>query len=74
MNINGNLLGAVFLVALAAGVGVVVLFTLGVAALGKRTVALHRRESAVGPTISAGLCFAACAALILYGLDIIVAG
>lgn len=72
MSWNG--LGLVFGVALAAGVGVVILFTLGVVALGKRSVTVERKGSAVVATATAGICFLACVALIRYGLDIIVAG
>jgi hypothetical protein len=74
MNIGWATLGMVFLVALAAGVVVVVLFTLGVVALGKRSTPLGHRGSAIAATATAGACFLACAALILYGLDIIVSG
>lgn len=74
MSIGWSGLGVVFVVALAAGVGVVVLFTLGVVALGKRSLAAGHRGPAFAATATACVCFLACVALILYGLDIIVSG
>jgi hypothetical protein len=73
MHINWSALGTVAVVALASGVGVVVLFTLGVVALGKRTAALQRHASALGANATAGLCFLACVALVGYGLYLVVA-
>lgn len=74
MHSGWNGLGMVFVVALAAGVGAVVLFTLGVVALGRRSVAIQRRRPTLAATAAAGLCFLACAALVLYGLEVIVSG
>jgi hypothetical protein len=72
MHIGWNALSLVSVVALASSVGVVVLFTLGVVALGKRTVAACRDTAAVSPSVTAGLCFLGCVALVLYGLYLIV--
>ena len=70
MHVNWTALGEVFLVGLAAGAGVVVLFSLGVAALARRATTTGR--STVDITV-AGLCFLACAALVGYGIYLIVA-
>lgn len=74
MSISWTVLGTVFLVALAAGVGVVVLFTLGIVALGRRSVLAEQGGPALVATATACACFLACAALILYGLHIIISG
>ncbi|MEU3860215.1 hypothetical protein AB0F03_23075 [Streptomyces sp. NPDC028722] len=73
MKIDWAALGSVFGVSLVATVGLVSLFTLGIAGL-------HRREKAVAQGGTAGLavtgaylCFAACAAAVAYGIHLVVA-
>jgi hypothetical protein len=65
MSIDWHALGTVFAVTLAATVGLVGVFTLGVVGLSKQSAALTRG--------GAVLCFAACAAAVGYGIDLIVA-
>jgi hypothetical protein len=73
MHINWSGVGEVFMVALAVGVGVVVLFTLGIVALGRRSAAVEQRGPTFASSAAAGLCFLACAVTIGYGLYVIVA-
>jgi hypothetical protein len=73
MTVKWAALGSVFLVSLAIGVGVVVLFTLGVVALGKQDAALRRRSNTMGAKGTAALCFLACGGLVAYGLYLIAA-
>ena len=72
MHINWSGLGEVFGIGLAAGVGVVVLFSLGIAGLGRRAEAAANSQSTTVPTVISGLCFLVCAALVGYGLYFIV--
>ncbi|MGI8312858.1 hypothetical protein [Saccharopolyspora hattusasensis] len=74
MHISWGGLGSVFVVSLAVAVVVVVLFSLGIVAVGKRTAAFERHTWSLGPTVTAALCFAACVVLVLYGLYLIIAG
>jgi hypothetical protein len=69
MHINWSGLGEVFLIALAAGVGIVVLFSLGIMSLGRRT-----EGQAVALSIAvAAVCFFACVAIVGYGIYLVVA-
>ncbi|MEV4320176.1 hypothetical protein [Actinocrispum sp. NPDC049592] len=70
MHINWSGLGEVFAIALAAGVGLVVLFSLGIAALGRRN---NEGEATAVNTAVAGVCFLACVALVGYGIYLVVA-
>jgi hypothetical protein len=79
MNIKWSSLGEVAVVSLAVGVGIVVIFAVGVLAwsLSQRATAEDgAAEQAAGNTTmltaAAGLCFLACAAIIVYGIYLIV--
>jgi intracellular sulfur oxidation DsrE/DsrF family protein len=71
MSLDWSALGQVTVVSIGATVAVVVVFTLGV-------LALSRREESTGAgggtaaLAGAGLCFAVCAAAVLYGLYLII--
>jgi hypothetical protein len=65
MSIDWHALGTVLAVTLVATVGLVGVFTLGVVGLSKQCAPLTRT--------GACLCFAACAAAVAYGIDLIVA-
>lgn len=71
MKIDWAALGSVFGVSLVATVGLVVLFTLGIAGLSRREAASTRGESAVAATAGACACFALCAAAVAYGISLI---
>ena len=73
MHIDWSGLGEVFIIGLAAGVGVVTLFSLGIAALGRRAEATEHNQPTTTPTMVTALCFLACAALVGYGIYLIVA-
>ena len=73
MHINWSALGEVALVSLLFGVGLAVLFALGVTAMSRRAVAIdEKRQPSFVDTSVAALCFAACLAAVLYGLYLIV--
>ena len=73
MHINWSALGQVALVSLLFGVGLAILFALGVNAMSRRTVALdEKRQPSVLDTSVAGVCFAACVGAVLYGLYLII--
>ncbi|GHF03914.1 hypothetical protein GCM10014715_70200 [Streptomyces spiralis] len=73
MKIDWAALGSVFGVSLAVTVGLVALFTLGIAGLSRRerTVAQGDGGGALAVT-GAYVCFAACAAAVAYGIYLIV--
>jgi hypothetical protein len=71
MHINWSGLGEVFAIALLAGVGLVTLFSLGIASLGRRETG--EGGSATLSTTLAALCFLACAAIVGYGIYLVVA-
>ncbi|MDQ0786243.1 hypothetical protein QFZ63_005866 [Streptomyces sp. B3I7] len=71
MKIDWVALGSVFGVSLVVTVGLVGLFTLGIVGLTKKESA--RGGSAVLATTGAYACFAACAAAVAYGIQLIVA-
>jgi hypothetical protein len=64
MSIDWHALGTVFAVTLVSTVGLVGVFTLGVVGLSRQSAAWNRT--------GACLCFAACAAAVGYGIDLIV--
>ncbi|MGX4692976.1 hypothetical protein [Streptomyces sp. JNUCC 63] len=72
MKIDWAALGSVFGVSLGVSVGLVALFTLGIAGLSRREAASNRGESALVATAGAYVCFALCAAAVAYGISLIV--
>ncbi|AQZ62368.1 hypothetical protein BKM31_13645 [[Actinomadura] parvosata subsp. kistnae] len=73
MDVKWGALGQVFVVSLAVSVAVVVVFSLGVMALSaRRSVREHHGDGGSGAVVAATLCFTACAAVVLYGLYLIV--
>ena len=73
MHINWSALGQVALVSLLFGVGLTVLFALGVTAMSRRAVAVEEKKPpSIVDTSVAALCFAACLAAVFYGLYLIV--
>lgn len=73
MHINWAALGEVFVVSFAVTVGVALLFTGGVLALSARAARQEREASSVVQQAVSGLCFTACAGIVLYGVYLIVA-
>lgn len=71
MKIDWAALGSVFGVSLVVTVGLVALFTLGIAGLARREAASARGESALAATAGAWACFALCAAAVAYGMTLI---
>jgi hypothetical protein len=73
MHINWSALGQVALVSLLFGVGLAVLFSLGVTAMSRRAVAIEEKKPpSVVDTSVAAVCFAACLAAVFYGLYLII--
>ena len=72
MHVNWGALGEVFLVALAVGVGMISLFSLGIVALDRRETAAAESRSVAVPTLVSVLCFLACAALVAFGIYLVV--
>jgi hypothetical protein len=73
MHIDWGSLGEVAVVSLIFGVGLAVLFALGVSAMARRAVAIDEKKApSVVDTGVAGICFAACLAAVLYGLYLII--
>ncbi|MFJ4789811.1 hypothetical protein [Streptomyces sp. NPDC088794] len=73
MHIDWAALGSVFGVSLVVTVGLVALFTLGVAGLSRQEKATAQGGSATLAVTGAYVCFAACAAAVAYGISLIVA-
>jgi hypothetical protein len=73
MKIDWAALGSVFGVSLVVTVGLVALFTLGIAGLSRRERAAAEGGSAALAVTGAYVCFAACAAAVAYGISLIVA-
>lgn len=78
MTIDWGALGLVSVVSLAVGVVTVVLFALGIVGLAARRETVGGAHDGRGPTLGpaagtavAVICFAGCAAILLYGLYII---
>jgi hypothetical protein len=74
MTVDWSALGVVFAVSLGVVLGVVVLFSLGVRGLSARGAARELGGSATVPTVVAWSCFAACAAVVGFGIYLVVAG
>lgn len=73
MHIDWGSLGEVAVVSLIFGVGLAVLFALGVTAMSRRAVAIEEKKPpSVLDTGVAALCFAACLAAVFYGLYLII--
>ena len=73
MHIDWSALGQVALASLIFGVGLVVLFAIGITAWSRRAIAVEAKKgNAPVDTAVASLCFAACVAAILYGLYLII--
>jgi hypothetical protein len=72
MHIDWSALGEVAVVSIGVAVGVVVIFTLGVLALSHRETGTGRDGNGAIALTSAMLCFAACSAIVLYGIYLIV--
>lgn len=73
MHIDWSALGAVALVALLFGIGLTVVFAVGVTAVSRRAVAIEeKKQPSPIDTGVAALCFAACAAAVFYGLYLII--
>ncbi|MGW0628010.1 hypothetical protein [Streptomyces sp. NPDC002758] len=73
MKIDWSAIGSVFGVSLVATVGLVALFTLGVAGLSRRERAAAQGNSAALAVTGAYVCFAACAGAVAYGIYLIMA-
>ncbi|RSM75936.1 hypothetical protein DMH04_37140 [Kibdelosporangium aridum] len=73
MHVNWGALGEVFLVALVIGVGTIGLFSLGIMALDRREAAVTNGRPVVGATVVSVLCFVACAAIVGYGIYLVIA-
>jgi hypothetical protein len=73
MHIDWSALAQVAAASLVFGVGLAVLFAVGVTALSRRAAAVDDKR-AVSPvdTAVAGLCFLACVAAVVYGLYLII--
>jgi uncharacterized iron-regulated membrane protein len=73
MHIDWSALAQVALASLLFGVGLVVLFAIGITAWSRRAVAVEAGKPASPvDTAAATFCFAACVAAILYGLYLII--
>ncbi|MCK2217003.1 hypothetical protein MF672_024885 [Actinomadura sp. ATCC 31491] len=72
MDVKWSALGQVLVVSLAVSVVVVVVFSLGVTALSARRTVRETGSGGAGALAAATLCFAACAAVVLYGIYLIV--
>lgn len=73
MHINGGSLALVFVVALGSVVVLTSLFSFGVVGLSQRDSAREAGGSGTGPLAGAVICFALCAAIVGYGIYLIVA-
>lgn len=72
MSIDWGALGEVAVVSIGVSVGVVVIFALGIVALSQREIETGRGATGAAALTGALLCFAACAAVVLYGIYLIV--
>ena len=72
MHLDWSALAQVAIASLVFGVGIALLFAVGVTALSRRAVAHEYNRSARFDTAIAGLCLAACVAAVFYGLYLII--
>jgi len=73
MKVDWIALGTVFAVSIAVVLGLVLLFSVGLRGVSAREAARENGGTGVGGTVTAGLGFAACAAVVLFGIYLIVA-
>ncbi|MDT8915862.1 hypothetical protein [Amycolatopsis sp. PS_44_ISF1] len=73
MNIDWGALGTVFVVALVAAVVLTTLFAYGIRGLSERETARERGGTGAAQMTGSVACFAVCAAVVAYGLYLIVA-
>ncbi|WNV82560.1 hypothetical protein [Umezawaea sp. Da 62-37] len=73
MKVDWAALGAVFGVSIVVVLGLVLLFSIGLRGVSAREAAREGGQSGVNGTIAAAISFAACAAVVLFGLYLIVA-
>lgn len=71
MNVKWSSLGEVAVVSLGVGVAIVVIFSVGVLAASLRVRPAGGARGPL-PTVAAGLCFLACALIVVYGIYLIV--
>jgi len=72
MHVKWGSLGEVFLVAFGVTTVVVVVFALGILAASARQTAQEHGRSTTAGTAAMAACFAACAAIVVYGLYLII--
>jgi len=73
VNIDWGSLGIVFVIALGAVVVLTSLFSFGVVGLSQRDSARAAGGSGTGPLAGAVVCFTVCAAIVAFGIYLIVA-
>ncbi|WP_328606718.1 hypothetical protein OG943_43635 [Amycolatopsis sp. NBC_00345] len=73
MNIDWGALGLVFVVALVAAVGLTTLFAYGIRGLSERDSAREQGGTGTVQLTGSVVCFAVCAAVVAYGIYLIVA-
>jgi hypothetical protein len=73
VHVDWGSLGIVFVIALGSVVVLTSLFSFGVVGLSQRESAKEAGASGTGPLAGAVVCFAVCAAIIGYGIYLIVA-
>jgi hypothetical protein len=73
MSVNWTALGEVFVIGLVSVAALVALFATGIRGVSQRVVARAQGGSGAGGLTLAVVCFAACCAVVLYGLFLIVA-
>ncbi|WP_329072077.1 hypothetical protein [Amycolatopsis sp. NBC_01480] len=73
MNINWGALGEVFVVALVAAVVLTTLFAYGIRGLSERETAKEQGGTGTMQLTGSVVCFAVCAAVVAYGIYLIVA-
>ena len=72
MSVNWLALGEVFVVGLVSVAALVMLFALGIRGVSQRVTARAEGGSGAGGLTVAVVCFAACCAVVLYGLSLII--
>ncbi len=73
MNIDWGALGLVSVIALVSVVVLAGLFSFGVVGLSQREAARESGASGAGSLVGSVVCFAVCAAIVVYGVYLIVA-